>query len=69
LISASFTPLLTFPITTVRAAGPAELHGLSCRVAIDRVKLLSDIDLAVSECRLPDMSGVDVIKEIEDIAL
>jgi YesN/AraC family two-component response regulator len=37
------------------------------RVAIDRVKRRSDIDLAVIEYRLPDMSGIDVMKEIKDL--
>jgi len=32
-------------------------------------KRCRDIDLEVIECRLSDMSGVDVIKEIEDFAL
>ena len=40
----------------------------SGRVAIDRVKRRSDIDLAVIEYRLPDMSGIDVMKEIKDAA-
>jgi two-component system, response regulator YesN len=38
------------------------------RVAIERVKRRSDIDLAVIEYRLPDMSGIDVMKEIKDVA-
>jgi YesN/AraC family two-component response regulator len=38
------------------------------RVAIDRVRRCSDIDLAVIEYRLPDMSGIDVMKEIKDVA-
>jgi YesN/AraC family two-component response regulator len=38
------------------------------RVAIERVKRRSDIDLAVIEYRLPDMSGIDVMKEIKDAA-
>jgi YesN/AraC family two-component response regulator len=37
------------------------------RVAIDRVKRRSDIDLAVIEYRLSDMSGIDVMKEIKDV--
>ena len=37
------------------------------RVAIERVKRRSDIDLAVIEYRLSDMSGIDVMKEIKDI--
>ncbi len=36
------------------------------RVAIDRVKQCNDIDLAVIEYRLCDMSGIDVMKEIKD---
>ena len=40
----------------------------SGRVAIERVKRRSDIDLAVIEYRLPDMSGIDVMKEIKDVA-
>jgi YesN/AraC family two-component response regulator len=36
------------------------------RVAIERVKRRSDIDLAVIEYRLSDMSGIDVLKEIKD---
>ncbi len=36
------------------------------RVAIERVKRRNDIDLAVIEYRLPDMSGIDVMKEIKD---
>jgi two-component system, response regulator YesN len=36
------------------------------RIAIERVKRRSDIDLAVIEYRLPDMSGIDVMKEIKD---
>jgi YesN/AraC family two-component response regulator len=36
------------------------------RVAIERVKRRSDIDLAVIEYRLPDMSGIDVMREIKD---
>ncbi len=35
--------------------------------AIERVKRRSDIDLAVIEYRLPDMSGIDVMKEIKDV--
>ena len=38
------------------------------RVAIERVARRSDIDLAVIEYRLPDMSGIDVMKEIKDVA-
>jgi two-component system response regulator YesN len=38
------------------------------RMAIERVERKSDIDLAVIEYRLPDMSGIDVMKEIKDIA-
>jgi YesN/AraC family two-component response regulator len=38
------------------------------RVAVERVERRSDIDLAVIEYRLPDMSGIDVMKEIKDIA-
>jgi two-component system response regulator YesN len=37
------------------------------RVAIERVKRCGDINLAVIEYRLPDMSGIDVMKEIKDI--
>ena len=37
------------------------------RVAVERVKRRSDIDLAVIEYRLSDMSGIDVMKEIKDI--
>jgi two-component system response regulator YesN len=37
------------------------------RVAVERVKRRSDIDLAVIEYRLPDMSGIDVMKEIKDV--
>jgi YesN/AraC family two-component response regulator len=37
------------------------------RVAIERVKRKSDIDLAVIEYRLSDMSGIDVMKEIKDV--
>jgi YesN/AraC family two-component response regulator len=37
------------------------------RVAIERVKRRNDIDLAVIEYRLPDMSGIDVMKEIKDV--
>jgi len=40
----------------------------SGRVAIERVERRSDIDLAVIEYRLPDMSGIDVMKEIKDVA-
>jgi len=36
------------------------------RVAIERLKRRSDIDLAVIEYRLSDMSGIDVMKEIKD---
>jgi YesN/AraC family two-component response regulator len=35
-------------------------------VAIERVKRRNDIDLAVIEYRLPDMSGIEVMKEIKD---
>jgi two-component system, response regulator YesN len=38
------------------------------RVAIERVQRRSDIDLAVIEYQLPDMSGIDVMKEIKDVA-
>jgi two-component system response regulator YesN len=38
------------------------------RIAVERVQRCSDIDLAVIEYRLPDMSGIDVMKEIKDIA-
>ena len=38
------------------------------RAAVDRVTRRSDIDLAVIEYRLPDMSGIDVMKEIKDVA-
>jgi YesN/AraC family two-component response regulator len=38
------------------------------RDAVERVKRRSDIDLAVIEYRLPDMSGIDVMKEIKDVA-
>jgi YesN/AraC family two-component response regulator len=37
------------------------------RVGIERVKLRSDIDLAVIEYRLSDMSGIEVMKEIKDV--
>ncbi len=37
------------------------------RVAIERVQRRSDIDLAVVEYRLSDMSGIDVMKEIKDV--
>jgi YesN/AraC family two-component response regulator len=40
----------------------------SGRMAVERVERKSDIDLAVIEYRLPDMSGIDVMKEIKDIA-
>jgi YesN/AraC family two-component response regulator len=40
----------------------------SGRVAVDRVLRRSDIHLAVIEYRLPDMSGIDVMKEIKDFA-
>src|SRR5512143_1422516 len=40
----------------------------SGRVAVERVQRRSDIDLAVIEYRLPDMSGIDVMKEIKDIS-
>src|SRR5512147_25636 len=38
------------------------------RVAIERVERRNDIDLAVIEYRLSDMSGIDVMKEIKDVA-
>ncbi len=38
------------------------------RAAVERVRLRCDIDLAVIEYRLSDMSGIDVMKEIKDIA-
>ncbi len=38
------------------------------RDAIERVKRSSDIDLAVIDYRLPDMSGVDALQEIKDVA-
>jgi CheY-like chemotaxis protein len=38
-------------------------------VAIERVKQQSDTDLEVVEYRLPGMSGVDVMKKIEDVTL
>jgi len=38
------------------------------RMAVERVERRSDIDLAVIEYRLSDMSGIDVMKEIKDIA-
>ncbi len=38
------------------------------RVAVARVQQRNDIDLAVIEYRLPDMSGIDVTKEIKDFA-
>jgi len=37
------------------------------RVAVERVKRCSDIDLAVIEYRLSDMSGIEVMKEIKDV--
>jgi two-component system response regulator YesN len=37
------------------------------RAAIELVKRRSDIDLAVIEYRLSDMSGIDVMKEIKDV--
>ena len=40
----------------------------SGRVAVERVKRRSDIDLAVIEYRLSDMSGIEVMKEIKDVA-
>jgi YesN/AraC family two-component response regulator len=40
----------------------------SGRIAVDRVMRRSDIHLAVIEYRLPDMSGIDVMKEIKDVA-
>jgi len=39
----------------------------SGRTAIERVQRRRDIDLAVIEYRLPDMSGIDVMKEIKDV--
>ncbi|MGE5808759.1 MAG: helix-turn-helix domain-containing protein [Nitrospirota bacterium] len=38
------------------------------RVAVERVERRNDIDLAVIEYRLSDMSGIDVMKEIKDVA-
>lgn len=38
------------------------------RVGVERVKRKKDIDLAVVEYRLPDMSGIDVLREIKDAA-
>jgi two-component system response regulator YesN len=38
------------------------------RVAIERVMRCNDIDLAVIEYRLSDMSGIDVMKEIKNFA-
>ncbi len=38
------------------------------RAAVERVKRKNDIDLAVIEYRLPDMSGIDTMKEIKDVA-
>jgi two-component system response regulator YesN len=38
----------------------------SGRIAVERVQRRNDIDLAVIEYRLPDMSGIDVMKEIKD---
>jgi ActR/RegA family two-component response regulator len=49
--------LRTFPFTAVQAAG-------ACRR-----KRRSVFVFAAVEYRLPDKSGVDVMKEIEDIAL
>jgi two-component system response regulator YesN len=37
------------------------------RGAIERVQRRNDIDLAVVEYRLSDMSGIDVMKEIKDV--
>ena len=37
------------------------------RTAIERVRRRNDIDLAVVEYRLADMSGIDVMKEIKDL--
>lgn len=37
------------------------------RVAIERVRRRNDIDLAVIEYRLADMSGIEVMKEIKDL--
>ncbi len=39
------------------------------RVKVERVKRRCDIDLAVVGYRLPDLSGVDVMKKIEDVTL
>jgi len=39
----------------------------SGRVAIERVKRRSDIDLVVIDYQLSDMSGIDVMKEIKDV--
>jgi two-component system, response regulator YesN len=38
------------------------------RVAIERVKRGSDIELAIIDYRLTDMSGVEAMKEIKDVA-
>jgi len=38
------------------------------RVAVERVQRKSDIELAVIDYQLPDMSGIAVMKEIKDIA-
>jgi DNA-binding NtrC family response regulator len=40
----------------------------SGRIAVERVQRKSDIELAVIDYQLPDMSGIDVMKEIKDIA-
>src|SRR5512135_3579862 len=37
------------------------------RVAVERVQRKSDIELAVIDYQLPDMSGIDVMKEIKDV--
>jgi len=47
----------TYRVVTVRSG----------RIAVERVKRRSDIDLAVIEYRLSDMSGIEVMKEIKDI--
>lgn len=40
----------------------------SGRLAVERVMRRNDIHLAVIEYRLPDMSGIDVMKEIKEFA-
>lgn len=40
----------------------------SSRVAIERMKRNSKIDLAVIEYRLPDMTGIEAMREIKDVA-